>query len=173
LPRDGIGDAGIVDECTGLVGLAALDVDEAVGPANDTGEEREGILEIAIEADDGFQGAGGERWACGDAGGDVDTAGRRGDGDGFGALFRSELEIELVGLFRVQSDAFGESVEAGEGDGDFAFAGEDANEEILAEIVGDGGNFLVGGEAFEGDFGVRPDGLDLIVAEGEDDAREF
>jgi hypothetical protein len=45
LPGDGIGDAGIVDESTGLVGLAALDVDKAVGPANDTGEEGESILE--------------------------------------------------------------------------------------------------------------------------------
>jgi hypothetical protein len=29
LSRDGIGDAGIVDECTGLIGLSSLDVDES------------------------------------------------------------------------------------------------------------------------------------------------
>lgn len=156
-----------------MVGLAAFDVNEAVRPANDAGEKRQRILEIAVEADEGLQDAGAESGAGGRAGGGVDTVSWRGDGNAFSVFFGSELEVELVGLFSVKCDVFVEYLETREKDGDFVFAREDTHEGILAKVVGDGGEFFAGGKIFESDFRVWPDGLDLIGADGENDAGEL
>ena len=170
---DGISDAGIIDEGAGLLGLATLDVDEAVGPANDAGEQRECLLEIAVKADEGFEDVGGERRAGGGAGGDFDTVCLGSDGDVLGAFFGAELKIKLVGLLGIEGDAFGESFKAREADGDFTFAWENAPKGVLAEIIRDSRDFFVAGQILERDFRVGPNSLDLIRANRKDRAGEF
>ena len=88
---NGISDAGVIDKGAGLSGLATLDVDEAVGPANNAGEQRECVLEIAVKADEGFEEFGGERRTGRGAGSDFNTVCLRSDGHALSAFFGSEL----------------------------------------------------------------------------------
>ncbi len=161
LTGDRIGDAGIVDEGAGLIGLATLDVDEAVGSANNAGEKREGVLEIGVEADDGFEDVGGERGAGGGAGGGIDTVGLSGNGDGFGTFFGSELEIELIGLIGIESDSFGERFETGESDGDFDNRREGRRRMNIGRDRWRWWRVLRWWKILQGNFGVGPDGLRL------------
>jgi hypothetical protein len=82
------------------------------------------------------------------------------------------LEIKLVALLGIEDDAFGESLEAREADADFTFAWENAHEGVLAEIIGDSGDFFVGGEILERDFRVGPNSFLLIRANSKDSAGE-
>lgn len=172
LAGERITDGGIVDERVGLIGVATFDADEAVGSAENAREKRKSFLEIVVEANEGFEHGGREDRAAGGSGGCVDTAGIGGDGDGLGMRLREKLEIDDGRSGGGESDFSCGGGEASEGDGEFVVAGENADEGVLAEFVGDGGQFPARGEIFQRDAGVGPKSLDVILIEGEDGAGE-
>ena len=65
----------------------------------------------------------------------------------------------------------GESFKACEADGNFTFARKCAEKGVLAEIIGDGGDFYAAGQILERDFRVRPNSLDVRTS-GIDSAGE-
>jgi len=170
LTGDGVSDADTIDQGAGLFGLATLDVDEAVGPANNAGEQRECVLEIAVKTDEGFEDFGGERRTGRGAGGDFDAVCLRSDGDILGAFFGTEFEIKLVGLLGIEGNALDESFKACEADGNFTFAWKYAEKGVLAEIIGNGRDFYVAGQILERDFRVGPNSLDVVRTNGIDSA---
>ena len=122
-----------------MIGVPALDADKAVRATEYAGEKRESFLEIVVEADEGLEHGGGEDLPASGTGGSVDGVWIiGGDSDGFGLGLREELEIGVGRSGGGERYAAIGGNESGQGDGDFVIAGEDAGEEILPQVVGDG-----------------------------------
>jgi len=58
--------------------------------------------------------------------------------------------------------------EASERDGNFELTREYTGERVLAEIIGNGGDFSVGGEIFQRYASIRPDNLRVIGVDCKD-----
>jgi hypothetical protein len=172
LAGEGIADGGVVDERGGLIGVAALDADKAIGTAENTGEERKCFLEIVVEADKRFERGGSEDLSATGTGSGVNAGRIGGDSDGFGLFLWNELKIDDGGSIRFEGDSFCDGCKACEGDRKFVIARKDADKGVLPEVVGHGGEFPAGGKVFKRDAGVGPEGLDVICIDGKNVAGE-
>jgi hypothetical protein len=104
--------------------------------------------------------------------GEVYAGGVRAYLNGFHTLFRNELEIHIQRGPRFEGESAGGRRKAGQRDGDFVFARQQAGEGVKPALAGNGGDLALRGQVFQGDPRVRPHRLHLICSNREDHAAD-